>query len=167
MANLLFSGSGVTRRDVTTIHDRADLGAASLVTRTVIRAGDGETVARNRQHLQTHLSRITAALLHEKGYICFVDIFMQLGYLAPSDYENWRFRRIPYLERIMTRNLGHINCIMKTVRRNSLHGKLTPRMTVYTSWGKGTKELLRFSKSGAPHIEEAYATHFVQPQASS
>jgi hypothetical protein len=123
-------------------------------------------VARNRQQLQTQLSRITSALLHEKGYICFVDIFMQLGYLSQSDYEHWRCRRIPYLERVMTLKLGQINFIMKTVRRNSLYGKLLPRVTVYQPWGKGKKSLLRFSKSGAPHIEEAYATHFVTPQAS-
>jgi hypothetical protein len=123
-------------------------------------------VARNRQQLQTQLSRITSVLLHEKGYICFVDIFMQLGYLSQSDYEHWRFRRIPYLERVMTLNLGQINFIMKTVRQNSLHGKLLPRVTVYQSGGQGKKSLLRFSKSGAPHIEEAYATHFVTPQAS-
>jgi len=55
---------------------------------------------------------------------------------------------------------------MKTVRRNSLHGKLKPSTTVYTSWGKGQKVSLRFSQSGAPQIEDAYATHFVKPRAS-
>src|SRR4029453_4275908 len=94
------------------------------------------------------------------------DIFMQLGYLSQSDYEHWRFRRIPCLERVMTLNLGQINFIMKTVRRNSLHGKLLPRVTVYQSWGQGKKSLLRFSKTGRPHIEETDAAHFVTPQAS-
>jgi hypothetical protein len=43
-------------------------------------------VARNRQDLERALSTITSELLNEKGYICFVDVFMRLGYLSKSDY---------------------------------------------------------------------------------
>jgi hypothetical protein len=102
-------------------------------------------------------------LLKEKGYICFVDVFMKLGYLSQSDYENWRFRRVSPLERVLTLNLSTINFIMKTVRRNSLAGHLKPSLTVYKSWGKRKKTLLQFSKSGDPTLETAYATHFVKP----
>ena len=121
-------------------------------------------VARNRQDLVRALSTITSELLKEKGYISFIDVFMQLGYLSTSDYENWRFRRVSPLERVLNVNLSRINFIMKTVRRNSLNGHLKPSMTVYKSWGKGNKTLLQFSKSGDPAIETAYATHFVQPK---
>lgn len=123
-------------------------------------------MARNRQDLERALSPITSELLKEKGYLCFVDIFMRLGYLSPSDYENWRFKRVPYLERVLTLNLPTINFLMKIVRRNSLDGHLTPRMTVYKSWGKSQKVCLQFSKSGDPTIETAYATHFVKPKPS-
>ena len=122
------------------------------------------TVTQRQPPLETRLSTMTSALLGEKGYISFVDVFLRLGYLSPSDYENWRFKRLPYLERAITRNRGHINQVMKTVRRNSLNGHLKPSMTVYKSWGKGKKTLLQFSKSGDPSIEAAYATHFVRPQ---
>ena len=121
-------------------------------------------MARNRRDLEHALSLITSALLREKGHLCFVDIFMQLGYLSKADYENWRFKRVPYLERVLTLNLPTINFVMKTVRRNSLNGNLKPSMTVYTSWGKGKKTLLQFSKSGDPTLELAYATHFVKPK---
>ena len=121
-------------------------------------------MARNRQDLVRALSTITSELLKEKGYICFVDVFMHLGYLSKSDYEHWRFRRVSPLERVLMVNLSRINFIMKTVRRNSLNGHLKPSMTVYKSWGKGQKTLLQFSKSGDPTIETAYATHFVKPK---
>ena len=58
-------------------------------------------MALNRRDLERALSPVTSELLREKGYICFVDIFMRLGYLSPSDYENWRFKRVPYLERVL------------------------------------------------------------------
>ena len=30
-------------------------------------------------------------------------------------------------------------------------------------WGKGPRQRLRFTKTGEPKVEEAYATHFVWP----
>ena len=36
--------------------------------------------------------------------------------------------------------------------------------TGYNPWGKRGGKRLRFSKSGAPQIEAAYATHFVKPK---
>ena len=121
-------------------------------------------MAQNRQDLVRALSAVTSELLKEKGYICVVDVFMKLGYLSQSDYENWRFQRVSPLERVVRVNLTRINFIMKTVRRNSLDGRLKPSLTVYKSWGKGKKTLLQFSKSGDPTLETAYATHFARPQ---
>ena len=119
-------------------------------------------MALSRKKLQSKLSTVTSELLKEKGYISFVDVFIKLDYLDPKDYENWRMKRIPYLERVIKINLGKINFIMKTVRRNSLHGKLKPSLTGYKSWGKGRKIDLRFSKFGDPNVEKLYATHFVK-----
>jgi hypothetical protein len=90
-------------------------------------------VARNRRDLERALSPITSELLKEKGYVCFVDIFMRLGSLSPSDYASWRMKRVPYLERVLRLNLQTINFVMKIVRRNSLNGHLNPCMTVYKS----------------------------------
>ncbi len=123
-------------------------------------------MAPNRRDLERALNPITSELLKEKGYLCFIDIFMRIGCLSQSDYENWRFKRVPYLERVLTLNLPTINVLMKTVRRNSLNGHLKPSMTVYKSWGKSQKVVLQFSKSGDPTIETAYATHFVKPKPS-
>jgi hypothetical protein len=103
-----------------------------------------QPVARNRQDLERALSTITAQLLKEKGYICFVDVFMKLGSLSKSDYENWRFQRVSPLERVLNVKLSRINFIMKTVRRNSLNGHLTPSMTVYEPWGKARRRFCNF-----------------------
>jgi len=116
----------------------------------------------NKKQLQTKLSVVTSKLLAEKGYISFVDVFIKLGYLDPKDYENWRMKRVPYLERVIQVNLSKISFIMKTVRSNCHNGKLKPSFTAYKSWGKGRKIDLRFSKSGNPHIEKLYSTHFVR-----
>ena len=40
---------------------------------------------------------------------------------------------------------------------------LKPSPTVYKRWTKGSRPLLRFSKTGDHNIEAAYARHFVSP----
>lgn len=116
----------------------------------------------NRKDLHKKLSAVTGELIREKGYICFVDVFMKLGYLDVKDYELWRMGKIPYLEKAIKVNLMRINFIMKSVQKNSINGKLKPSWTGYKSWGKNKKEFLRFSKSGEENIEKLYATHFVK-----
>lgn len=115
----------------------------------------------NHKDLLRKLSIATTELIKEKGYISFVDLFMKLGYLDVKDYERWRMRKIPYLEKAIKVKPGTINFIMKTVRKNSLNGKLKPSWTGYKSWGKGQKIFLRFSRSRDENIEKLYSTHFV------
>jgi hypothetical protein len=115
----------------------------------------------NRGHDLAALGRATAALLLEKGYIAPVDVFIRMGYLSPIDYERWRRRQVPALERVIRINLSRITFLMQALRRQSLAGHLQPRTTVYTSWGPGRRVRLRFSLSGAPQIEAAYSTHYI------
>ena len=117
----------------------------------------------NRQQLQSKLSGVTSKLFREKGHIAFVDVFVELGYLNPKEYVDWRMKRVPYLESVITANRNKINFIMKTVRKNCREGNCRESWTGYKSWGKGQKAELRFSKSGEISIERTYATHFLKP----
>jgi hypothetical protein len=85
---------------------------------------------------------------------------MKLGYLDPKDYENWRMKRVPCSERVIKINLGKINFIMKTVRRNCLNGNLNPSWTGYKSWGKGRKIDLT-QKMGTYLTELTYSIIFL------
>ncbi len=116
----------------------------------------------NRRELEKRLSPITNELLAEKGYIAFADVFMRLGYLSAEDYDAWRRRKIPFLEKAVKINLKAIGFVMKTVIRNCRNGKLKESRTDYRSWGKGRKIPIRFSKTGERNIEEAWATHFLK-----
>jgi len=118
----------------------------------------------NNNDLIKKATATASQLLNEKGYISMIDLFVGLGYLAANDVEAWRMKRIPYLERCIHLNLSKISLLMKTVRKNSQQGQLKESYTAYKSWGKGAKVTLRFSKSGQPNIEKAYATHFLKPK---
>jgi hypothetical protein len=120
----------------------------------------------NRAELVASMNRASSELLREKGFISFVDVLIHMGKLTKEDHESWRMRRIPYLERAIRLNLSQLSHLLRVLRQNGVKGRLQPRKTAYVSWGKGPRQPLRFSKSGHPGIEEAYATHFVKRQPS-
>ena len=93
--------------------------------------------------------------------MCTIDILMQLQYLNHRDYEDWRFGRIDYLERVCNINLSKLSLIQKFIRKFSMELELKSSWTGYNQYGKGVKRRLRFSKSGKAAIEEKYATHYV------
>lgn len=45
-----------------------------------------------------------------------VQVLMDVGYLSASDYENWRFGRVDYLERVCKVNLHKLAFIMNEIR---------------------------------------------------
>jgi hypothetical protein len=117
----------------------------------------------NRNDLIGKMNEASSELLREKGYISFVDLLIRMEKLSQKDYEEWRRRRIPYLEKVIIINLSKISVLLRALHANGRKGGLRPGVTVYLSWGKGKKSPLRFSKSGDPNIEKAYSTHFLKP----
>ena len=93
-----------------------------------------------------------------------VDVLMELGKLSRQDYESWRSRQVPFLERVTLGNLARLNVILRAVQANAARGKLKASWTAYMSWGKGKRQPLRFSKTGDPNLERAYATHYLLPR---
>ena len=120
-------------------------------------------MARSERDILRELGRVTAALLHEKGSIAPVEVFLRLGSLTQADDERWRRGQIPVLERVIQINLTRITFLMQALRRHSLQGHLRPSPTVSMSWGSGPRRRLRFSVSGQAQIEAAYATHYLRP----
>jgi Fe-S-cluster containining protein len=110
------------------------------------------------------LARVRAAIavvLRQKGYVSVVDVLVEMKRLTPAHLEDWRFGRIPYLERVVQGNLSKLSLIGREIRSVAQAQGLTPSVAVYRTWGKGPKRTLRFSKSGEPSVERAYATHWL------
>ena len=89
---------------------------------------------------------------------------MKLDYLSMKDYEDWRFGRVDYLEKVCNANLSKLTLINKSIRKIAIDLKLIPSWTAYNKFGKGEKYKLKFSKSGNKNIEEAYATHYIDKE---
>ncbi len=117
----------------------------------------------NDQELKIKVHKIAGQLMYNKKYIAPVDLLMELGYLTAKDHENWRMGKVPFLEQVCQVNLKKLSRIMKILRDYCQKLKYNPSYTAYMSWGKQQKRKLRFSKSGESFIEQAYATHYVNP----
>ena len=121
-------------------------------------------ITRSNYKKDKYYEKVTSAvarLLKDRSVITPVEVFIQMGHLTKEEYENWRFGRIPYLERVIKGNLSKTNRILRILRLHAEDRGLRPSRTVYKKWGKGQKILLRFSKSNNPAIEEAYSTHYI------
>ncbi len=94
---------------------------------------------------------------------------MDIGVLQKDKYEDWRFGRIPYLERVCMINLSKLSTIRHQMCVYAQKAGLKPSFCYYKRWGvkkkgsQGHKPVipLRFSKYGKPEIEKQYATHFI------
>jgi len=115
----------------------------------------------NNADLDKEVKRLVHLNRYEKEYVCPVDILIQLNYLSKNDYENWRFGRIDYLEKVCKINLSKLTLINKLIRKHSTDLGLKESRSAYNKYGKGVKQRLRFSKSGKQAIEEAYSTHYI------
>ena len=104
--------------------------------------------------LYPRIARTVAAILQRGTVVAPVDVLVGMGLLASDHLEAWRRGRVPTLEQV-------INCNLTRLSRHDLN--LVPSVTVYRRWGKGPKQALRFTRSGDPKLEEAYARHFVWP----
>jgi hypothetical protein len=118
----------------------------------------------NNIEIEKEIERLTLLLRWEKGYVCAIDLLMGLNFLSKKDYEDWRFGRVGYLERVCKVNLSKLTLVNKTMRKVARDLKLVGSLTGYNRYGKGISPRLTFSKSGDKNIEEAYATHYVDKE---
>ncbi len=118
------------------------------------------------------IGKVHSAVYHQcqrRGYAAPVDVLMEIGVLPKQKYEDWRFGRVDYLERVCMVNLRKLSFIMRQMRVYAQKTGLKPSFCYYKQWGvkkkngQGHKPVipLRFSKSGDLEIEKWYATHFV------
>jgi hypothetical protein len=113
--------------------------------------------------LYPRLTRAVATILAKGRVVTPVDVLICMDLLAPEKLEDWRRGRVPYLERVIHSNLTRTARLLRILRFHAHDLKLVPSVTAYMRWGRGSKRRLRFTKTGDPKLEEAYARHFVWP----
>ena len=115
----------------------------------------------NNKELEKKVKQFTSELAYKKGYVCSIDVLIKLGYITEGDYQEWRFGKIPYLEKACQGKLNKLSTINRFIRKYSAEWNFEKSWTAYYQWGKGPKKRLIFSKSRDQQIETLYATHFL------
>lgn len=118
----------------------------------------------NRTELKNKILKISDQLIADKGFICSIDILCELNYLNKAQINDWRFGRIPYLEKVCGKNLGTLTFINKTIKEIAKDKNLKPSWTAFNKFGKGVKSRLIFSKTKDENIEYNYATHYIDTE---
>ena len=85
----------------------------------------------NKDELKHKVHSIVSSTLMEKIYISPVELLMKIGVLSAKDYEDWRFGRVPYLEKVCKTNLSKLSFIMKELRAYALENHLKSSWTAY------------------------------------
>ena len=115
----------------------------------------------NNSDLRKKIEIIGKEIIEEKGYLSSIDMLLKLKYFSKNDYENWRFGKVEYLEKVCGVNLKKLSTINKIIEEISLQWNLKKSWTAYNKYGKGGEIRLRFSKSGNERIEEGYSIHYL------
>lgn len=113
--------------------------------------------------LYPRIVRVVTAILARGKVVAPVDVLVGMGLLDPTRLEAWRFGQVPYLERVIKCNLTALSRLLRILRFHTHDLKLVPSETAYVRWGKGPKQVLRFSKTGDKRLEQAYCRHFIWP----
>lgn len=106
--------------------------------------------------------RAVDALLERGDVVAPIDVFIEMGLLNRVLVAAWREGRVTFLETVIACNLPCASRVLRLVRLHAHDLDLRPSMTVYCGHGPARGRRLRFSKTGDPALEEAYARHFLR-----
>jgi len=118
-----------------------------------------------RQDLEQRVARVAEAAVAERRFVTAIDVLVGLGWLAPSQLQQWRLGRVESLERVVQANLRKVAVAMGAFRHWAQLRGLNPSETDYVARTRDRRPL-RFSVSGDTAIERAYRTHWVSPELS-
>lgn len=113
----------------------------------------------NKEEIKKKTKAVINDQLHQRGYATCVDSLVSMGWLTLNDLNQWKRGKVPYLEKVCHVNLSKLSLFMQIYFAYAKENKYDLRTTYYKK--NGTKEKLRFSKSGSDTIEQRYATHIV------
>ncbi len=103
--------------------------------------------------------RAVARILMRADVVTPVEVLMELGNLRKKNFDAWRAGQVPYLERVFEGSLSKANRILRIIGFHVHDLNMVPSNTIYRSVS-GKHDILRFSKSGASQLEDAYSRQY-------
>lgn len=113
-----------------------------------------------REQIEKRVAQAASEALYHQRHVSYVDVLLGMGWLQFVHVEDWRKRKIPYLEKAIQVDLGKISYAMNCFRSWAVKYELQPREVTTLAKASGARIELQFSKSGNPQIEKVYRTHY-------
>lgn len=107
--------------------------------------------------------RAVARILMRSDIVAPVEVLIEMGNLSRKNLEAWRAGQVPYLERVFEGSLSKANRILRIIGFHIHDLKMIPSQTTYRA-SSGKHCILKFSKSGAKQLEDAYSRHYTWNQ---
>ena len=107
------------------------------------------------------IERAVRNILHRGPVVAPIDVLVEISILTAAKVDDWRKGRVPYLERVMRGNLTRFSRLLRILRMHAHDLNLVPSETAYRQ--HGSRRVLRFTRTGDPGVERAYATHLLSP----
>lgn len=127
-------------------------------------------ISRKNYQSDKYYKRIVRAvemIVERQGFVAPIDLFIEMGLLEKDAIAEWRAGRLTFLERAICCNLACASRILRILRLHALDLNLRPSHTGYMRRTRSGRMRLRFTKTGEPALEQAYAQHFVKTPARS
>jgi len=120
---------------------------------------------KNRRALADRVIEAAEASLATQHYVGTIDVLVGIGWLDAGAVKHWQ--------------QGRTDCLESAIQTNPT--RIAEAMTLFRSWatGKGLiaseayyvactpqRQMLRFSRSGDPALEQSYRTHWASPELS-
>lgn len=122
----------------------------------------GNLNPKKKATIETRVATAAAAALAEKQFVSPIDVLLGIRWLDQPHLDDWRHRRLPFLEAGIQTNPSRISAAMRAFHDWAVAAGLKPSETAYVARSAG-REPLRFTESGEPAIEQAYRTHWISP----
>ena len=107
--------------------------------------------------------RVVNAVRHlqqTKAQVTPINVLQTLGSLSPDQLQQWRQGYILFLEAVLQSNLSKTNRVLRLLALHARDLELRPASIRYVCLPPGRRRELRFTRSGTPAIERAYATEY-------
>jgi hypothetical protein len=116
----------------------------------------------NRAKLAGRIAAVAQHALSTRQFVTPLDVLIGIGWITTAQVEAWRRGRVPYLERVAEVNLARLSTALRLLGEWARQHDLNASETVYVAWTRD-RHPLRFTKTGDPHIERAWRTHWISP----
>lgn len=120
---------------------------------------------KNRTPLVDRVSQAAEAALAAQKYVSAIDVFLEIGWLAPSAAQHWRQGSVDCLENELQTSPERASDAMELLRSWAAEKGLLASETDYLA-RTPQHQNLRFSVSGDPDVERRYRIHWVSPELS-